>query len=238
MTQPELELVSFDLCPYVQRSAIVLHEKGLPFRTTYIDLADKPEWFLKISPTGKVPLLRVGNESLFESCVINEFIDEQFVDPPLMPKEPLPRALARMWIEFLSGLGAPTYRLMVEPDESLGRAAAQSARTILQKVEGEPQGPYWLGETFSLVDAAAAPFLQRLHWVQELAPELELFESAPRVFAWTKALLQRKSVQSAVRSDIKDRFYAYLHGRGAPSRQAPASFLASRTPSGDSASTN
>ena len=68
----ELRLVSHHLCPYVQRAAIALAEKGVPFERINIDLAAKPDWFLKISPLGKVPLLQVGQDVLFESSVICE----------------------------------------------------------------------------------------------------------------------------------------------------------------------
>jgi glutathione S-transferase len=101
MVRPEL--VSFDLCPFVQRSVIVLREKGIDFDITYIDLADPPGWFRDISPLGKVPLLRVGEEVLFESAVIMEYLDE-ITPPPLQPADPLLRAKNRAWSEFASGL--------------------------------------------------------------------------------------------------------------------------------------
>ena len=87
----ELELISFKLCPFVQRSVITLLYRDVPHRTTYIDLDEPPVWFAKISPFGKVPVLRVDGDSvLFESAVINEFIDE--ASPGSMqPEDPLRR---------------------------------------------------------------------------------------------------------------------------------------------------
>jgi len=76
MATSELELLSHHLCPYVQRAVITLLEKDIPHRRTYIDLSNKPDWFRQISPLGKVPLLRVGDEVLFESAVICEYLDE------------------------------------------------------------------------------------------------------------------------------------------------------------------
>jgi len=73
----ELEPISFNLCPFVQRSVITLLYRQVPYRMTYIDLDAPPDWFLSISPFGKVPVLKVGGRHiLFESAVINEFIDE------------------------------------------------------------------------------------------------------------------------------------------------------------------
>ena len=98
----DLHLISFETCPFVQRSVITLLYKDAPFRITHIDLADPPEWFLEISPFGKVPVLVVDEKTvIFESAVINELAND--VTPGnLMPEDPLRRALNRSWIEFAS----------------------------------------------------------------------------------------------------------------------------------------
>lgn len=106
---PSLTLVSHHLCPYVQRAAIALSEKGVAFERITIDLAAKPEWFKAISPLGKVPLLRVarpdrGDAVLFESAVICEFIEETQAGTPLHPRDPIERARHRAWIEFASAV--------------------------------------------------------------------------------------------------------------------------------------
>jgi glutathione S-transferase len=74
-TMADLELISFDICPYVERSRIALEHKGVEYDYTEIDLSDKPDWFLEISPRGKVPVLTVDDEPIFESNVINELIE-------------------------------------------------------------------------------------------------------------------------------------------------------------------
>ena len=71
-----LTLVSHALCPYVQRAAIVLLEKAVPFERLWVDLADKPAWFTAISPLGKTPVLLVNDDPIFESAVICEYLDE------------------------------------------------------------------------------------------------------------------------------------------------------------------
>src|SRR5665647_61511 len=94
-----LKLISHKLCPYVQRAVIALTEKGVPFERVDIDLADKPDWFLGISPLGKTPVLLVGEVPIFESAVILEYLEE--TQPgPLHPADPLRRAEHRGWIEF------------------------------------------------------------------------------------------------------------------------------------------
>jgi len=107
-----MELISFDLCPFVQRSVITLLEKKAPFKVTYIDLAKPPKWFLEISPFGKVPVLKAEDQVIFESAVINEYVDE--VTPPrLMPEKPITKAINRAWIEFASELLMLQYQMSI-----------------------------------------------------------------------------------------------------------------------------
>src|ERR1700675_4782171 len=94
-----LKLISHKLCPYVQRAVIALTEKGVAFERFDIDLANKPDWFLAISPLGTTPVLQVGATAIFESAVILEYLEE--TEPkPLHPSDPLRRAEHRGWIEF------------------------------------------------------------------------------------------------------------------------------------------
>lgn len=105
------KLVSFNLCPFVQRSVIVLNEKDVPYEIDYIDLGNKPDWFLAISPTGKVPVVQTPDGvNLFESAVINEYLDEMH-EPRLLPAAPLDRAQDRMWRDFMADLYGPTFML-------------------------------------------------------------------------------------------------------------------------------
>src|SRR4029077_7775031 len=104
-----LTLVSHHLCPYVQRAAIALSEKGVGFERVTIDLDAKPEWFRLISPLGKVPLLKVARPGqnvavLFESAVICEYIEETQPGPVLHPLDPVERAEHRAFIEFGSSI--------------------------------------------------------------------------------------------------------------------------------------
>ena len=96
-------LISFKLCPFVQRAVITLLHKKIDYTIEYIDLQKKPDWFLEISPLGKVPLLRVKDHVLFESAVINEYLDETHGEP-MLSKDPLEKAEQRAWIEFSSSL--------------------------------------------------------------------------------------------------------------------------------------
>src|SRR5262249_41137582 len=120
-----LTLVSFDLCPYVQRAAIVLAEKGIAFERIDVDLASKPDWFKALSPLGKVPLLKAGEQVLFESAPIVEYLEE-IHGPPLHPADPLAKARHRGWMEFGSSLLADIWTLETTHDrpafDAKGRA--------------------------------------------------------------------------------------------------------------------
>ena len=86
MLKNQIEIISSSTCPFAQRTRMVLIEKDVKFSLTEIDLNDKPDWFLKISPYGKVPVIRNDDIVIFESAVINEYIEEVFPKKPLLPK--------------------------------------------------------------------------------------------------------------------------------------------------------
>jgi glutathione S-transferase len=226
MTRPTL--ISFDLCPFVQRSTITLQEKGVDYDIRYVDLANKPDWFLKMNPLGKVPVLQVGDTVVFESAVINEYLDEVY-GPQLHPSDSLTKAVHRSWIEVVGQLGAPGYMLMVAEDEDAARGVAAKARQTLEMLEKQLQdGPFFAGASWSLVDSAAAPFLQRLWWAEQLRPDLAMFEGLPRVTAWTRELLARESVVASTIPEIHARFLQYLKGDRTETMQVGPSWLGSQ----------
>jgi glutathione S-transferase len=197
-------LISFALCPYVQRAVVVLREKGVAYDLTLIDLANKPSWFLEISPLGKVPVLRVGDVSVFESAVIMEYLDE--VHPPqLHPADPLAKALHRGWIEFASMLLVAQYQWVTATDDTASAAAAVEIRKRLTQLESQVRGPCFAGEAFGLVDAAFAPFFVRLALLEDWF-RLGMSDGLPRVQAWSLALLARTSVRDSTVPDLPQRY--------------------------------
>jgi glutathione S-transferase len=156
----ELTLISHDLCPYVQRAAIALAEKGAPFRRVDIDLANKPDWFLAISPRGKVPLLKVGDAVIFESAVIAEYLDETHA-PVLHPADPLARACHRGWIEFASAALADLWTIQTTRELADFNRAVAALADKFQRMDSElGAGPFFAGTQLCLVDAAWAPVLR------------------------------------------------------------------------------
>ncbi len=208
----DLTLVSYDLCPYVQRAAIALAEKGVAFRRIDIDLSDKPDWFRAISPLGKVPLLQVGDEVLFESAAIVEYIEET-APHPLHPRDPLERARHRAWIEFGSSILADIWVLETTPDQAAFAARRDALVDKFGQIERTlSNGPYFAGTAFSLVDVVFAPVF-RYFTTFDRVVDLGVFEAAPKVASWRAMLERRPSVVGAVVPDYPARLEAFLRVR-------------------------
>lgn len=213
---PSLTLVSFDACPFVQRAAILLQEQGRPYEISYIDLRNKPDWFLAISPHGKVPVLKVDDEPLFESAVILEYLDETAEEGRLLPEDPFERARHRMWISYISTIMSKAWNLQAARDEDTARGLAAELRGNFEELSKQlpDDGPLWGGETYTMVDAAIAPILQRLTWAEILEPSLGLFEGLPKIVAWRDALLARPSTTASIVPDLEQRSGRMLHSIG------------------------
>lgn len=202
-------LISHVLCPYVQRAVITLTEKGVPFRRTDIDLAAKPDWFLAISPLGKVPVLELDGGVLFESAAIVEYLDETTPNP-MHPRDPLERARHRAWIAFASALldtiagyyGADTMAALAIKRETL-----VSRFQTLDEALGD--GPYFAGRRFSLVDAAFAPAFRYLDCLERIEGG-DFLEHAPRARRYRAALAERPSVRDAVAPDYPERLMRFI----------------------------
>lgn len=203
------ELISFELCPFVQRSVITLLEKDVDFDITYINLAEPPQWFLDISPFGKVPALRVGNDTLFESAVINEYLDD-ITPPSIHPSDPLQRALNKAWIEFASELLGAQYRYCIAPTEEEFTKALVGLKHMLSQLEVKlGDGPFFNGEDFCLIDAAYAPFLTRAALLESYVDN-DLYKDCPKIARWADTLTKLDSVKKSVKSDFAKKYMDYI----------------------------
>ncbi len=206
------ELISFKICPFVQRSVIVLQEKGVDYDITYINLKEPPPWFSTISPLGKVPVLKVGDEVVFESAVIMEYLDE--VNPPsLHPADPLRKAHNRAWIEFASTLFMCQFNMVMAQEQEGCDKAEQELRDKLALVNEQLSGPYFNGGEFSLVDAAYAPLFMRLALLEQWQP-MGLLEGMPKMQAWSEQLLSRPSVQNSVVEELPQLYRGHISSSG------------------------
>jgi glutathione S-transferase len=205
----KLTLISHDLCPYVQRAVIALTEKGVPFDRVYIDLAAKPDWFLAISPLGKVPLLKVGGHVIFESAVILEYLEEA-QDKPLYPADPLARAGHRAMIEFGSAILSDIWGLEIAPAREVASAKIEALRQKFARLEQEfGSGPWFAGESFGLVDAVFGPVFRYFDLFDRILDH-GIFAATPKVAAWRAALAARPSIRNAVVPDYPARLERFV----------------------------
>lgn len=215
-------LISFKTCPFVQRAVLVLEEKGVDYDVTFIDLRNKPDWFLKISPRGKVPVLQVEGVNLFESQAISEYLDEVYPDGPLMPADAVGRARDRAWFGFASEeIFFPMYRLMTAKEPEARDKELALIASKLERVEEALVGD-WLsgdGARFGMADVAFAPFFTRAALLESQGAQVVPLELT-RVKAWGERILARPSLSRSVPEDYTQVELGYLKANGSAVLQA------------------
>jgi glutathione S-transferase len=209
---PPLKLISHKLCPYVQRAVIALTEKGVGFERIDIDLANKPDWFLALSPLGKTPVLQVGDSAIFESAVILEYLEE--TEPkPLHPADALTRAEHRGWIEFGSSVLNDIAGFYAAPDEATFKAKSSQLEQRFARLETRVAASPWFdGDRFSLVDAVFGPVFRYFDVFDEIA-DFGILTGKPKLVQWRKSLAARPSVRSAVSADYPALLHAFIARR-------------------------
>lgn len=220
----DIKLYSARACPFAHRTRLVLAEKSIRFELVEIDLANKPAWFSNVSLYGKVPALEHEGQRIVESAVINEYIEERFPEPRLLPREPARRALARIWIDFANTRLAVAYAKVLlgatDADREAGKAELVAAlerleQEALPKLSGD--GPYFLGAEPSLVDFTFYPWFERLPALEQhtgfAPPRLE------RLTRWRELVHGRASVREIENpiSFYVERYRNYRRPAPAPS---------------------
>ncbi len=211
-------LCSFKACPWVQRAAIVLREKQVPYDITYIDRDNRPDWFLAISPHSKVPVLQIdGKDALFESNAIAEYLEETAA-PRLHPEDPVARARNRAWTDYVPTFASAVSNTMYADTDAEFVVCAAKISVPFGKLDEAlarrgNAGPYFNGPRLSLVDAAYAPFLQRYTFMDKLRP-LGIIEKYPQLRAWRDALLAAPAVKASTVADIEAVWRENLIARG------------------------
>jgi len=200
-----LHLYSYAACPFAQRTRITLIEKGLSFELTEIDINAKPAGWEKISPYGKVPLLQHEGGTVYESGIINEYLDEVYPEPPLMPAGPLAKAQARIWIDYCDTRFLPACMTLArsarDPDAHSKALEDLSAAIVFIEQEGLRKlssGPFWFGDQPGLLDFHFAPFIERFGVYEELWGA-QIPDECTRFKEWQKALQQHESIKATER---------------------------------------
>jgi glutathione S-transferase len=207
-----LKLISHKLCPYVQRAVIALTEKGVGYERIDIDLANKPDWFLALSPLGKTPVLQVGDKAIFESAVILEYLEET-QPKPLHPVDALTRAEHRGWIEFGSSVLNDIAGFYAAPDEATFKVKTSQLEQRFAQLETRVVAlPWFDGDRFSLVDAVFGPVFRYFDVFDEIA-DFGILTGKPKLAPWRKSLAARPSVRSAVSADYPALLHAFIARR-------------------------
>jgi len=201
-----LKVVSFKICPFVQRVTALLEAKKIPYEIEYISLSNKPQWFLDISPNGQVPvLITERGATLFESDAIVEYLEEAY--PPLQENIlPEQKALNRAW----SYLASKNYLVQCSAQRSRDRKtlAERTAKlaTAFDKVEKQLTGSrYFNGDALSMVDIAWLPLLDRAHIIEENTG-YDFIGSRPKLKSWQKELLGTGLTSKSVAEDFEAAF--------------------------------
>lgn len=196
----KVRLYNTQRCPYARRTRIVLHEKGLDFETTEVDLANKSEEFLEASPTGKVPVVVVDGDSLYESNVVNQYLDEVTGEPDLMPEDAKARAHARIWMisadDFFPAVAVSSMGREWGVSEERISESFQKLEKALSSLEERLEGREYLANEFSLADVAYAGNFVRLRELEERG-DVSL-DDYPNVAAWVERVEARESYGTAV----------------------------------------
>ena len=149
--------------PFSQRCRIVLHEKGMDFQIIDVDLDHKPEDLAVMNPYNQVPVLVERDLVLHESNIINEYIDERFPHPQLMPADPVMRARARLFLHrFEKELFSHIDTLEGNNQKQLDKARGLVRDSLLQIAPVFAKHNFMLGEEFSMLDVGITPLLWRL----------------------------------------------------------------------------
>ncbi|HXV22908.1 MAG TPA: glutathione S-transferase family protein [Alphaproteobacteria bacterium] len=200
---PEIELFTASRSPFAQRVHLALLEKGIDFWRTEVDLANKPEWFLVISPMGEVPVIRHEDRFITDSTVILEYLEDVYPTPALRPKDAALRAVTRFWIEYADERLVPAMRRAAKSLRKEGTAASAELRDRLIFIEREGlarcgRGPYWLGQELGLLDIVFYPLFERLPAILHDQPA-GLSALSIRLRYWLDAMRDRASVRATQR---------------------------------------
>ena len=192
-------LYSGTTCPYSHRSRFVLFEKGMDFEIRDVDLFSKPEEIMAMNPYGQVPILVERDLILYESNIINEYIDERFPHPQLMPGDPVDRARVRLFLlNFEEELFAHVNTLEQTTGKKGHDKEQEKARThirdrLTQLAPVFLKNKYMLGENFSMLDVAIAPLLWRLDYYG-----IELSKNAAPLLKYAERIFSRPAYIEAL----------------------------------------
>jgi len=203
-----IKIVSFKICPFVQRVTALLEAKNLPYEIEYIQLKNKPQWFLDISPNGQVPVLVTeSGTALFESDAIVEYLEE--VTTPLEANVSAEqRAIDRAWSYQASKHYLAQCSTMRSADEATLLQRLGNLKKAFAKAELQVAGPFFKGEQLSNVDIAWLPLLHRAHIIKRHTC-FDMLEGLPKVQTWQQTLVATGLAEKSVEANFEDAFTGF-----------------------------
>ena len=208
-----IKLISFAICPYVQRSVMLLEQLRQEYEIEYIDLANPPEWFLNISPMGKVPVLQIGDTVLFESHVILEYLNE-VADSDFHPVDPLQKARHRAMMEFGSAmLGSQWMTIAAKDEEKFEKRRDELLGQMKILEESISPAPFYAGDALHIIDFSFAPLLLRLDILRRHNIPT-LMDGFPKIAAWTQAIVELDVLKASAVPDVEERILTAMDNMG------------------------
>lgn len=211
-----LELIGYKICPFVIKSLLTAKLAEIDLKVTYIDIFDKPDWFSKISPTGKVPLLKADSQIIFESSVINEFLHE-ISTKNLLPDEPKRRAFNRSWIEFSSEIIIKAYGIYLAKDAPAFDQKISELLSFLKYVDFSiDMKPFFNGEEPGLVDISFAPFFMQAQILEKVSNIELIGNHFKKLQEWSLWVLNNELISNFYNGNHKEYeelFIQYLKGK-------------------------
>lgn len=209
-----LTLYGFRICPYVERVRILLNEKNIPAEHVDVDIRNKPDWFLKISPLGKVPVLLVDDVLLFESAVINDFLDSLSPTNSIYPADNIKKHLNKSWIEWGSTLILAAYDMTLAKEKN---TFLEKKHLVEQKLamlqEQVKNAPFFNGEYFSMIDLTYAPLFKRFDCLFRIY-SIDLLAKFPTLQLWSNNVLKRPSVKAGFIDNFDEEWVFLLNLKG------------------------
>lgn len=172
-------------CPFTQRVLLTLEEKHLPYDMKFIDLANKPEWFLKISPEGKVPLIKLDEDWIADSDVITQLLDEKYPNPPLGTPPEKSSVGSKIFSTFIGFVKSKN------PNDGTEQALLSELASFNDYIK--ENGPFVNGKDISAVDLSLGPKLYHLEIVLEHFKKWTVPDSLPHVKSYMKTIFSMDS---------------------------------------------
>ncbi|MFM8185657.1 MAG: glutathione S-transferase family protein [Alphaproteobacteria bacterium] len=210
---PDFKLYTSPLSPYGHRVEMCLHAKNIPFERIYVDLGNKPDWFVKLSPLSKAPILQIDNQVLFDSIAICEYLEEAFGEIALHPKDPVQKALNRGWMDFSNGLISSVFQLANTQNKEAFEAKISEIQDKINHFENNlPTTKFFNGEKISIIDICMLSALVPLALIEsEFA--IDINDDEGIFFDYSNNLLSNEKLNQIIPDNYDEIFKGYLTKR-------------------------